>query len=136
MSLWFPRTASSPSLRLQGKVGCWSCPSICVGLSWMLGTEGLISGTRRCGTVPPPPCPTPMHIHLHRGAVLPARSDLIASSLLKPEHICLVIIKSWGGAHGGTDVPALRAPAAPRWSDSGCGCAGAGYWQGGVEPHS
>lgn len=62
MSLWFPRTASSPSLRLQGKVGCWSCPSICVGLSWMLGTEGLISGTRRCGTVFPPSMPNP-HAH-------------------------------------------------------------------------
>lgn len=41
--------------------------------------------------------PAPMRIHLHRGAALPARSDLIAAPLLKPEHICLVIIKSWGG---------------------------------------
>lgn len=47
-----------------------------------------------------------MHIHLHRGAVLPARSDLIASSLLKPEHICLVIIKSWGG--GRTEAQTCR----------------------------
>lgn len=44
-----------------------------------------------------PPCPAPTRIYLHRGAVLPARSDLIASPLLKPKHICLVIIKSWGG---------------------------------------
>lgn len=44
-----------------------------------------------------PPCPAPTCIYLHRGAVLPVRSDLIASPLLKPEHICLVIIKSWGG---------------------------------------
>lgn len=44
-----------------------------------------------------PPCPAPTCIYLHRGAVLPVRSDLIAPPLLKPEHICLVIIKSWGG---------------------------------------
>ena len=61
-----------------------------------------------------PPCPAPTRIYLHRGAVLPVRSDLIASPLLKPKHICLVIIKSWGGDPplGGADVPLLRAPVA------------------------
>lgn len=70
-------------------------PSSSVGLFWMLGTEGLIAGTQRCGTVPL--CPAPTHIYLHRRAVLPVRSDLIAFPLLKLKHICLVIIKSWGG---------------------------------------
>lgn len=86
-------------------------PSSSVGLFWMLGTEGLIAGTQRCGTVPL--CPAPTHIYLHRRAVLPVRSDLIAFPLLKLKHICLVIIKSWGGHPPplrGTDVLLLRAP--------------------------
>lgn len=73
-----------------------------------------------------PLCPAPSRIYLHRGAVLPVRSDLIASPLLKPKHICLVIIKSWGG------TPRSEAQTCCycehqrlcRWCDRGCSCLG------------
>lgn len=112
----------SPALRIltlpkaagpfQGKMGCGErfC-SCCVGLCWVLGTRGLIAGTLSDAALSPS-YPAPTCLYLHRGAVLPVRIDLITSPLLKPKHICLVIIKSCPppAPLGGADVLLLQAP--------------------------
>lgn len=126
----------SPALRIltlpkaagpfQGKMGCGErfC-SCCVGLCWVLGTRGLIAGTLSDAALSPS-YPAPTCLYLHRGAVLPVRIDLITSPLLKPKHICLVIIKSCPppARSAAQTCRCCKHQCLCRWSDRGCICLG------------
>lgn len=134
-------SAPPRSPRLQGGCGArQGAESSSVGLCWVLGAghRGVNLWDTSYAALSPLPSP---HTHLSAGRSRPASmGDLIAAPLLKPKHICLVIIKSWGG------TPRSEAQTCRycehqclcRWSDRGCICLGTAWVPrpgGGWTPH-